>query len=250
MIFAVCDKNNERCEYVHDKLNDYLNDHKIDVRIYSFFNSNILLSKLEDGDKFDYLVIDGDSVDLSEYSKWIGDDQTMIIICMVTSPECQKKHNIYYVDKKMNKPINEVDHIIEDTLKNRNYNESLGCYIVKKSTKLFRLSVLDMVYFEHIQANNIIHMRNGVTYTERKTITLAENELNKDLFIRCHRGYIVNIMYVKNIRSSHIVLADGNIIPVSKKLSSGVKDHFWRFYCNHEYSDNPIVRQMLRSNMH
>jgi two-component system LytT family response regulator len=53
-----------------------------------------------------------------------------------------------------------------------------------------------------------------------KTLGLVEEEINSDMFFRCHRTYLVNVNFIKEISKGDemcITLKNGNIIPLAKR---------------------------------
>lgn len=72
----------------------------------------------------------------------------------------------------------------------------------------------------------------SVIYTSDKNIMCAKRL--KDLqtafakygFIRCHKGYIVNMSKIAKINSKNIFLSNGIIIPVGRTYKETVKQQF------------------------
>ena len=247
MVFAICDKNVKRCEYIHDMLNYYSYDRKLNVRVYSFFDPIVLFNKIEDGGDFDYVVIEGDTVTFREYRRLIEKRTETVFISMVDSPKCDYEGNVYYIENKSKESLYGIGRVIDRTLKIHHYSEAMGCYIVQKSNMLSRIRFVDILYIEHIKNDNIIHLTNGKTVTERKTITDIIEEIDKDFFVRCHRSYLVNIMYVQDIKCSHISMTNGITIPISRTVSSVIKKQYLNFYTSKVNGMNVIIQESKKS---
>lgn len=57
-------------------------------------------------------------------------------------------------------------------------------------------------------------------------------------FLRCHRSYLVNLRFIREIRRSTITLDDGRLLPVSRSAYPGVSEAFMRFYAGREPACN------------
>lgn len=53
-----------------------------------------------------------------------------------------------------------------------------------------------------------------------------EEQLKEFGFLRVHSGYIVNMKYIRLIEPSHILLTNGDQIPVSRKNATNIKAQF------------------------
>ena len=61
----------------------------------------------------------------------------------------------------------------------------------------------DIIYMEAFAHSIDINTVNG-KYTTRKSISTIEKELDENIFIRCHRSYIVGLRYIKRIGNSEL----------------------------------------------
>lgn len=68
-------------------------------------------------------------------------------------------------------------------------------------------------------------------YELRLSITAALEALHKEPgFMRCHRSYLVNLKYVREIRRTGITLDDGRRLPVSRSAYPQISEAFIHFY--------------------
>jgi DNA-binding LytR/AlgR family response regulator len=70
----------------------------------------------------------------------------------------------------------------------------------------------------HVEAN-------GVSGTHRKTLQAFEFVLPRELFVRCHRSFIVNVHHIREVfPDTHstlvLLMNDGTKIPVSQSYAS------------------------------
>jgi DNA-binding LytR/AlgR family response regulator len=87
----------------------------------------------------------------------------------------------------------------------------------------------DIVYIEAFAHYIDIYTMNQ-KFSARKSIGAIEKELDKDMFIRCHRSYIVGLKYIKRMESSELELDNGNVIPISRRQYSNTNMAFIRYF--------------------
>ena len=83
----------------------------------------------------------------------------------------------------------------------------------------------DNYYFEKLLLNEILWFesdRNYVkiqtlykSYTFRSSLIKLKEQLPSEIFIKCHKKYIININYVKSFNSNSVIIKDYNI-PISR----------------------------------
>jgi DNA-binding LytR/AlgR family response regulator len=89
---------------------------------------------------------------------------------------------------------------------------------IKSDGKLVRLSLYDILYIECLgdYLKYITGNKNYVTYA---TIKSVEERMNKQLFMKVHRSYIVNIKKIQDIQDNSILI-NGKVIPISRSHKS------------------------------
>lgn len=87
------------------------------------------------------------------------------------------------------------------------------------------LSQTQICYLESDRAKLKIHTTNGDYITYEK-LDNAEQVLDSN-FIRCHKSYIVNLNYVKELQEKLFLLFTGELIPISRaKASASMESYF------------------------
>lgn len=96
---------------------------------------------------------------------------------------------------------------------------------IKNENTIKKLRYSDIIYVEKVAQNAVFHTESD-SYTIRKSLTEAEQELMPYGFVRSHAGYLINLTYVEFITSSNAVLKSGASIPISRNKLKLVKDVF------------------------
>lgn len=130
------------------------------------------------------------------------------------------------------KPIDEVkifnvlDNIKEKLEKDITNKKFL---ILSKGKNILRIDYDDIFYIIAFDHYIDIHTKNDI-YTFNRKISEIETLLPQRYFVRCHRSYIVNIKYVKNINKNSLLLENQIKIPVSKTRINDTYDTFINYY--------------------
>ena len=100
--------------------------------------------------------------------------------------------------------------------------------VVKTGTKIKIIPVEDVHYLEASDDYVKIHTKEG-SFLKNKTMSYFEKSLDKALFVRTHRSYIVNIQQITRLdayeKDSHsAVLKSGAVVHVSKSGYSKLKE--------------------------
>lgn len=94
---------------------------------------------------------------------------------------------------------------------------------------MLRLSPEDIFYMEAFKHNTEIYMEEKI-YRIREGIGELRKRFEDDMFVPCHRSYLVNLMYISGIGKDALILDDGRKVPMSKRCAGAVKEAFIKFY--------------------
>ena len=82
------------------------------------------------------------------------------------------------------------------------------------------------MYIE-VQRNDIIIHKLDKVYTTKGTMNNFENEINNDVFVRCHKSYLLNLEYIKSIKRYSAILSNEEEVPLSRNKYKEIKDKFF-----------------------
>lgn len=88
----------------------------------------------------------------------------------------------------------------------------------------------DIVYIESLNGSQYLHVR-GMDAPLRTNEKLGdlENALSGKGFVRTHKGYIVNLAYMKRADMTSVTLEGGIEVPVSRRNIKDVRNEFLRY---------------------
>ncbi len=76
-------------------------------------------------------------------------------------------------------------------------------------------------------SNHALHfyMQDGQEYTSYGRLDELEARLASELFVRCHKSFIVNLLYVNRLAREGFYI-DGTLIPISRSYAAGAKKSY------------------------
>ena len=98
-------------------------------------------------------------------------------------------------------------------------------YACRIRGKDIRIPYNDIIYIESEAKNLIIHKTNG-TLKAAGFLEDAEKTFPQDVFVRCHKSYIVNLKYVTEYSKMKLSLMDGAKISVSRSRKDDFEEKY------------------------
>jgi DNA-binding LytR/AlgR family response regulator len=88
---------------------------------------------------------------------------------------------------------------------------------VKSGYKIVRIRLEDIIYIEGMREYVRIHLTKDKALMSLISLSVLEEQLPSDKFMRVHRSYIVNLEKITTIDHSRIIFGDKVYIPVSEQ---------------------------------
>lgn len=95
-------------------------------------------------------------------------------------------------------------------------NENKGYLIIHRDKSIVKIKINNIIYADVYDRIVTLHLKNAkIEYYSR--LKNLEKELKEKDFFRCHKSYIVNLMYVVRFDKNEILLDNDEIIPISRR---------------------------------
>lgn len=135
----------------------------------------------------------------------------------------ETEHCYYVMKNQFNEHLPEIMGKIKKRL-NRLYNK----LIVSNGKGQFVIDTAEIRYIERQGRTTLVNTKKeNIMATENlKSIQMRLNALE---FVRCHNSYIVALQHVKRYERRGFLLDDGQVIPISRSYSSGVRETFLKW---------------------
>jgi DNA-binding LytR/AlgR family response regulator len=99
--------------------------------------------------------------------------------------------------------------------------------VLALSEGIVRLPLYEIRYLDVLKNYVTIHGKEN--YSVKRTLNDLEAELDEGFF-RIHRSYIVNLRFVRKTARTEVVLKDGTVLPLSRKLYEGLNQALIRYF--------------------
>jgi DNA-binding LytR/AlgR family response regulator len=106
---------------------------------------------------------------------------------------------------------------------NEEENHVPNTFIFNNGQGYHRLDICEIRYF-HAEENRVLIYTSKTVYKFRESIRRLEEALERCDFCRIHRGYLVNVDYIRTITGSTVILKDGDELPLSKKHGTQIRE--------------------------
>lgn len=95
---------------------------------------------------------------------------------------------------------------------------------------MMRIPQREIRYLEAVPHG--VQIVGGGAESHRIRMPLAEIEaqLEDGAFVRCHRSFLVGIRHIRRILKTDVLLDDGRLVPLSRRMYKAVHDAFIRYY--------------------
>lgn len=225
MRFAICDD-----ERVHiNELEEYFAQ-KEDLQIESepFESGEALLDAYKQGQQsFDALFVDMEMGDMNgiETANAIREIDERVSIVFVTSHEeyaidCFQCSPLRFLKKplqleKMDDALRAINHVL---------TQKHATFSFYENKNYVRLYCADIIYCEGSRNKMVLYTVSGV-HQVHMTFAEVEKALAPGMFYRCHKGFLVNLGYIKKIVGQDIVLHHcEKVLPIGRAYKQGLRE--------------------------
>lgn len=221
MKVAICDDMMSTAHQTEELLLDY-NKKLFDIDV--FYDPVRLLESCKN-EYYDFFILDIEMEKINgvKLARKIRDSGNQNPIVFLTSykqymEEVFKFHTFDYLLKPLEK--REMYSLIDRLLNYLNFEENR--FVFKFNRVSHSLLFSDIVYFEKNKRVVIVH-----TKKKKFEVFMTTEDLLGHLdgnFVRVHNSFIVNIRYIKELKSNALELVNGQQVPMSRKFSKAAKE--------------------------
>ena len=209
----------------------FLKEKNAEYRVFSFSNPlNFLASAKEE--KFDLSFLDIDMPEMnglsvanelaaiSKYGQIIFLSQREDLVF-----ECLKFHPFGFIRKS--KLIDDFSLMMNQffqTVSNNESNETKIDFFDK--TKTYSFKIKDIVYIEGDRNYQKVVLKDKTSQNIRVPLGTLEEKLREHGFLRIHKGYLLNYLYIRSIENEEVYLTTGTSLPMAKKRKEEIMKQY------------------------
>lgn len=219
LTIGICDDELEIRTNIRESIIKALINDNTEYQIKEFSKGDDVIKYISSGNEIDILFLDiqMDGLDGMETAHKLREYDRTTEILFVTSvlgkmSEAFKVRAFRFI----NKPIEY--EVIEKNLKECviEIARKRGCFLkIKTETGFSKVYSRDIVYIEVLNRIVKLYTKEG-DFEYRGTLGETMENLEKQLFVQCHRSYVVNLIYIKEVRNKDVIMKDGSVVPISR----------------------------------
>lgn len=182
----------------------------------------------------DINVLDGDGITLA---KALRTHDKLADIIFVSNREDKVFESLSvhpYGFIRKNKFLQDATAVIGGYIDDREKRQTEKFLIFDAQGSACRIELDDIVYIEGSNKVRQVYLSTKEKpYIVSESLEYLETTLEKDGFLRIHKGYLVNCKYIRLILNSELILLDERRLPVSRRKLTAVKEAYFAYMQGH-----------------
>ncbi len=241
MRIAICDDSISDLSNMVAIVNDYIfmQRNKFEIDCVAFQNAVDLIAAMESGQRFDLMILDilmplMTGMDAAKEIRQYNQD--VKIIFSTSSPEfAVESYSVgafYYAIKPIGKE--KLFLLLDKVIAEIKVAEGIS-FLIKSKTGLTRIYTNRLEYAEVIGRTIVYHITNGlVIEAAGSMVELEEELLGHYNFIKPHRSYIINMVFIDTLSQREIVMRSHSKVPIAKANYKTIKSA----YISYSFKEN------------
>lgn len=134
----------------------------------------------------------------------------------------------------LKKPLNyeELDSVFRTILSKMEDSDNSFSFITKRGT--CNVPYTSIIYAENIDRSSVIHCSNSDYICSSSLSKIAPDLImHGNTFVRIHVSYLINLMYLEQLKGNDAILKDGTTIPISRKYKKDLLEKVTSILLNH-----------------
>lgn len=216
---AICDDEKDFVAGLERLLEQYAAELGEEIKVTAYYDGIELIERYDPAIDLIFLDIQMNLMDGLETAEQIRRmDEKVGIIFLTTMTQYGLEGYKYQAANYIIKPLKYARLKAElNQWRKRHRKDESPAIVVTNDTGKYKILLKSLGYIETFNRNLLLHteQENIICYKSMKEM---ERELRDKGFVRCHTSYLVNLYYVKNVRtkSLEIELITGELIPISQ----------------------------------
>lgn len=229
---AICDDEPEQAQMLEKYVMEWAGNTGLPVRVKIFSSAEAFRFAWEEEKDWWLILLDiqmhgENGVSLAKYLREM--DEKLEILFITALPDYIEVGYDVAALHYLVKPVKK-DRLFQclDKAVKKDIRESYLLLTTAEGEKI-RIFQKDISYIESFAHTVQIHYK-GVCAEIRCGINTLEGQLEKERFVRCHRSYIAGLGFTARLKKNELMLDDGTVIPISRRLFPEVNRAFVSYY--------------------
>ena len=236
MRIAYCEDEAAQAELVRTMIGQWAESRRITAEVVLFESAEEFLFKNEDY-PYDAVFLDIAMRQMNgvELARAIRSKDKKLPIAFLTADrtfaiEGYEVRAIRYLLKPVT--MDKLCSLLDELLAERESDaEDMVCITVGEKGAVRKLAENSICYIEVLGHYTQLHLNDGSEVRIKESLAAVTAGLHrKELFVKCHRSFVVNLSYVEKISRTECTLSDGTALPVSRNSYQELNERFIQYY--------------------
>ena len=228
---AVVDDNEIDREYVSAMVKNWAENRNKNVKLVPFPSAESFLFEYEDDKEWSFLLLDIEMAEMNgvELAKAIRWENDLVQIVFITGfpdfiSDGYDVSALHYLMKPVSRE--KLESVLDKGNINLQKSEKQLLVTFERKTELVPLRKIN--YIEAQKQYVLIHTQTGV-YRMKVSLGNVERQLD-EYFFKCQRSFAVNLREVLHINPDHLVLKNGDRVPISRGMAQTIGKEIIRLF--------------------
>ena len=226
-----CDDERVEITYLTALVHKWASARDFVVRLSDYESAESFLFAYEDDKTVDILLLDIQMKDMNgvELARQIRKNNEAVQIIFITGyPDFMAQGYEVSALHYLMKPIREdkLFEVLDRAVKRLEKSEQT--LLIQTADTVERVLLDDILFMEAFAHYVVIHTKSAVLETRAGISEMEQSAGNA--FVRCHRSYIVALNHINRITKTDIMLDNGKVIPLSRRLYVTVNRAFIAYH--------------------
>ena len=231
---AICDDEQNQIEYLKEILQTWLGRTRHIAEISAFPSAEAFLFEYSENQNFDVLLLDIEMSGMNgvELARKLRKQTDALQIIFVTGYDEYISDGydvaaLHYLMKPVKKE--KLFSVLDRAVENLGHKEE--SLVLETENGVLRVNFSEIMLAEAKGHDTVLTLASG-----KETAKIGINDLEKKLdtsFVRSHRSYLVGLRHITRITKTDVILDNGALIPLSRRMYAVVNQKFIGFYKRH-----------------
>lgn len=232
--FVLCDDEPITLQYYFEYITKQMRKLKSECTVDMYTDSGELLSDLYHGQRWDVYFLDIDmpligGLDLGKKIREFDRECCLVYISIHTEKVWDSLENRPFRFIPKDEFSLRIDACLRDILEEYRKEKDRVSLILDTQGQIFRFVTDDILYIQSLDKYVQIFLKDGAkTDAIRYRMSDLEKKLSSHGFIRIHRSYLVNYLFIRSIHPTELLMDNGTRLPVSRLRLDEIKATYRR----------------------
>ena len=228
---AICDDEQNQIEYLTSIVASWSVHEGHNCEICTFPSAEAFLFEYEENKVYDILLLDIEMAKMNgiDLAKKVREENSRVQIVFITGyPDFMSEGFEVVALHYLMKPVKreKLFSVLDRAVENLGHKEE--SLVLETENGILRVNFSKIMLAEAKGHDTILTLTSG-----NETAKIGINDLEKKLdtsFVRSHRSYLVGLRHISRITKTDVIMDNGEMIPLSRRMYAQVNQKFIDFY--------------------